>query len=87
MNPYAAGLSIFVSLVSALTVIGLPVEVYQYGDGMVWRVLGWLIGTIVLSVTFVPLFHKLRIYSVYRVVCKHTVQSLLSNDIVKRELV
>ena len=65
MNPYAAGLSIFVSLVSALTVIGLPVEVYQHGDGMTWRVLGGFIGTSVLSVTFVPLFHKLRIYSVY----------------------
>ena len=40
MNPIAAGLSMFVSLVSALTVIGLPVEVYQFGDGMLWRLAG-----------------------------------------------
>jgi len=63
---YAAGLSIFVSLVSALTVIGFPVEVYRYGDGMLWRIPGGLIGTFLLSVTFVPLFHKLRVYSIYR---------------------
>ena len=46
MNPIAAGLSMFVSLVSALTVIGLPVEVYQFGDGMLWRLAGgnqWLL--------------------------------------------
>ena len=66
MNPYAAGLSIFVSLVSALTVIGLPVEVYRFGNGMLWRIPGGLIGVIFLSVTFVPFFHKLRVYSIYR---------------------
>ena len=37
MNPYAAGLSIFVSLISALTVIAMPVEIYVYGNGMIWR--------------------------------------------------
>ena len=63
--PFAAGLSIFVSLVSALSVIGLPVEVYRFGDGMFWRIPGGLIGTLVLSFTFVPLFHKLRAYSIY----------------------
>jgi hypothetical protein len=37
MNPYAAGLSIFVSLISALTVIAMPVEIYIFGNGMIWR--------------------------------------------------
>jgi len=65
MNPIAAGLSMFVSLVSPLTVIGLPVEVYQFGDGMLWRLAGGLIGSIILTFTFVPMFHKLQCYSVY----------------------
>ena len=30
MNPYAAGLSIFVSMLSALTIIGWPVEVQLF---------------------------------------------------------
>ena len=66
MNPYAAGLSIFFALVSAITVIGLPVEVYRFGNGMLWRIPAGLFGMIFLSVTFVPFFHKLRAYSVYR---------------------
>ena len=40
MNPYAAGLSIFVSMLSALTIIGWPVEAFLYGDQIVWRALG-----------------------------------------------
>ena len=66
MNPYAAGLSIFVSLISALTLIGIPVEVYQYGNGLLWRIPSGLIGTGILTITFVPVLHKLRTYSVFR---------------------
>ena len=66
MNPYAAGLSIFVSLVSALTVLGLPIEVYLHGNGMIWRIFGGIVGSILLNITFVPLFHNLKCYSIYR---------------------
>jgi len=70
MNPFAAGFSIFVSIISALTVIGLPVEVYQHGNGLIWRIAGGLFGTIFMSLSFVPLFHKLKVYSVYRLLPK-----------------
>ena len=66
MNPYAAGLSVFVSLISALTVIGMPVEVYNHGNGMIWRLLGGFVGTVLLSQTLLPMFHKLQTYSIYR---------------------
>ena len=65
INPYAAGLSVFVSIVSALTVIGLPAEVYISGNGMFWRILGGFIGSALFSKTILPIFHKLQAYSVY----------------------
>ena len=66
MNPYMAGLSIFVSLLSALTIIGLPVEVYLYGDAMVWRLLGCILGLIVCSLVFLPKVYELKLYSIFR---------------------
>ena len=65
MNPYAAGLSIFVSLISAITIIGLPVEVYMFGNAMVWRMVGGLIGMYTVCYVFLPKIYQLRLYSIY----------------------
>lgn len=65
MNPYAAGLSIFVSLISALTIIGLPVEIYMFGNAMVWRMLGGLVGMYTVCYVFLPKIYGLQLYSIY----------------------
>ena len=65
MNPYAAGLSIFVSLISALTIIGLPVEVYAFGNSMIWRMVGGLIGAYSVCYVFLPKIYSLRLYSIF----------------------
>ena len=65
MNPYAAGLSIFVSMLSALTIIALPVEVYLYGNAMVWRFVGGAIGLYMVNNTFLPKLYELKLYSLF----------------------
>ena len=66
MNPLTAGLSIFVSMLSALTIIGLPVEVYLYGDAMVMRMIGGVFGIITVNYIFLPKTYELRLYSIFR---------------------
>ena len=60
MNPYAAGMSIFVSYISALTIIGFPVEVYLFGNSIFWRMLGGSIGLFVLDRLFLPKIYELK---------------------------
>ena len=66
MNPITAGLSIFVSMLSALTIIGLPVEVYLYGDAMVMRMFGGLAGILIVNYLFLPKTFELKLYSIFR---------------------
>ena len=66
MNPITAGLSIFVSMLSALTIIGLPVEVYLYGDAMVMRMFGGIFGILVVNYIFLPKTFELKLYSIFR---------------------
>ena len=66
MNPITAGLSIFVSMLSALTIIGLPVEVYLYGDAMVMRMFGGIIGVLTVNYIFLPKTFELKLYSIFR---------------------
>ena len=65
MNPYAAGMSIFVSMLSALTIIGLPVEVCLYGNAMVWRFFGGALGLFLVNRTFMPKLYELKLYSIF----------------------
>ena len=67
MNPITAGLSIFVSMLSALTIIGLPVEVYLYGDAMVMRMFGGIIGVLTVNYIFLPKTFELKLYSIFRI--------------------
>ena len=66
MNPITAGSSTFVSMVSALTIIGLPVEVYLYGDAMVMRMFGGLAGILIVNYLFLPKTFELKLYSIFR---------------------
>ena len=66
MHPITAGLSIFVSMLSALTIIGLPVEVYLYGDAMVMRMIGGVFGILTVNYIFLPKTYELRLYSIFR---------------------
>ena len=70
MNPITAGLSICVSMLSALTIIGMPIEVYLYGDAMVMRMIGGVFGIMAVNYIFLPQTYELRLYSIFRAISK-----------------
>ncbi|XP_039249058.2 sodium-coupled monocarboxylate transporter 2-like isoform X1 [Styela clava] len=65
VSPISVAMSLSVSYISAITVIGNPVEVYLYGTVYAWTVVANLIGFIAASIYYIPLYHRLRIKSVY----------------------
>ena len=90
MNPITAGLSIFVSMLSALTIIGLPVEVYLYGDAMVMRMFGGIFGVLTVNYIFLPKTFELKLYSIFRLdskcitsIMSHHLQRVIFEDSIK----
>nr|XP_039254641.1 sodium-coupled monocarboxylate transporter 1-like [Styela clava] len=64
-NPIPVALSLIVSFVSAIAVIGLPVEVYLHGTTFAWNTIAQLIATIIAILYYIPVYHRLRLKSVY----------------------
>jgi len=58
-NPLAVSLSLSVTIISALTIIGLPAEVYTYGTMILWEAVGMFIATIVAAHVFLPTFYTM----------------------------
>lgn len=65
MSPITVGLSLAVSCVSALTIMGLPFEVYLYGNVWFWLIISLPIAVFIASNYFVPIYRQLNIKSVY----------------------
>ena len=60
-------MSIAVTFISALTVIGLPAQTYLYGMVMLWFPVATCISKIVACIYYIPLIHRLRLVSIYEV--------------------
>uniref|UniRef100_A0A0B6ZCF7 Sodium-coupled monocarboxylate transporter 1 n=1 Tax=Arion vulgaris TaxID=1028688 RepID=A0A0B6ZCF7_9EUPU len=58
-------LSLFATFQSAISLLGTPAEVYTYGTMVMYGTVGTVISYAIAAVTVVPLFHPLRITSVY----------------------
>ncbi|XP_039254778.2 sodium-coupled monocarboxylate transporter 1-like [Styela clava] len=65
MSPIPLGFSMAVSFISAITMMGTPVEVYLFGAVISWVVVGNIVAVTFACTYFVPLFYKLKISSVY----------------------
>uniref|UniRef100_H2YWR6 Sodium-coupled monocarboxylate transporter 1 n=1 Tax=Ciona savignyi TaxID=51511 RepID=H2YWR6_CIOSA len=65
MSPYPVGFSLAVSFMSAVTVLGTPVEVYRFGTMYAWLVVGMLIALIITAEIFVPVFYNMGLTTVY----------------------
>ena len=63
--PVTASLS--VSFVSAITIIGVPVEVYWYGSVYLWDILSEVISKLVAVAWYLPIYHRLQLKSIYEV--------------------
>ena len=60
-------LSILVSFVSAILVLGTPAEMYTRGTQLTLRVVGYCLAVTLSSLLFVPLFYRLKVTSSFEV--------------------
>ena len=67
MNPVSVGLSITVTFVSALFIIGSPVETYLFDTMTIWFSICHAISCFFVVRLFFPVLIQLRITSVYEV--------------------
>lgn len=64
-NPLAVSLSLSVTIISALTIIGIPAEVYTYGTMILWEAAGQLFATAFGAHVFLPIFYNMQKISVF----------------------
>lgn len=67
MTAVPVALSLTASFMSAITVLGTPVEVYCYGASFVLTCLSFILMVGVSSELFLPIFYRLGITSTYEV--------------------
>src|SRR6201992_2487881 len=65
MRWYHVGLSVMATQGSAITFLSAPGQAYSDGMRFVQFSLGLPLAMIVLCVTFVPIFHRLKVYTAY----------------------
>ena len=58
-------LSLFASFMSAISLIGVPTEIYTYGTMYTYTLIGLTLSNVLAMFTLVPLFYPLRLTSVY----------------------
>ncbi|HRO08805.1 MAG TPA: sodium:solute symporter [Saprospiraceae bacterium] len=64
-NWWAIGLGVMATQASAITFMSTPGQAYHDGMGFVQFYFGLPLAMIIISVTFVPLYHKLKVYTAY----------------------
>lgn len=62
---YTVGLSVMATQASAITFLSTPGQAYHDGMGFVQFYFGLPIAMIVICVTFIPLYHKNKVYTAY----------------------
>jgi len=60
-------LSILVSFVSGIVILGIPAEMYTRGTQLFMRTVGYCLACVISSLLFVPLFFNLRVTSSFEV--------------------
>lgn len=65
MNWWAVGLSIMATQASAITFLSTPGQAYEDGMRFIQFYFGLPLAMIILSVTFLPIYYKLKVYTAY----------------------
>eukprot|EP00057_Strongylocentrotus_purpuratus_P008270 XP_011662744.1 PREDICTED: sodium-coupled monocarboxylate transporter 2 isoform X1 [Strongylocentrotus purpuratus] len=65
MHVVPVAMSMMITYVSAMSVLGLPGEIYMFNTMFMWNTVGYGIGALISSQMFVPLFFKLELTSIY----------------------
>ncbi|GCB80856.1 hypothetical protein scyTo_0021731, partial [Scyliorhinus torazame] len=67
MPAVPVGLSLSASFMSAVQVLGVPVEAYSYGAKFIQMCLGQTLNAVLTAYLFLPIFYRLRLTSTYEV--------------------
>lgn len=62
---YTVGLSVMATQASAITFLSTPGQAYHDGMGFIQFYFGLPIAMIVICITFIPLYHKYKVYTAY----------------------
>ncbi len=62
---WSIGISIMATQASAITFLSTPGQAYTDGMGFIQMYFGLPLAMIILSVTFIPIFYKLKVYTAY----------------------
>lgn len=62
---WTVGLSVMATQASAITFLSTPGQAYHDGMGFVQFYFGLPIAMVVISMTFIPIYHKLRVFTAY----------------------
>lgn len=62
---WTVGLSVMATQASAITFLSTPGQAYHDGMGFVQFYFGLPIAMVVISMTFIPIYHKLKVYTAY----------------------
>ncbi|XP_044535090.1 sodium-coupled monocarboxylate transporter 1-like [Gracilinanus agilis] len=65
MTGYPVSLSLLASFLSAITVLGMPLEVYKYGAIQLYDILTYTIVIFIVGEVYLPVFYRLNIISTY----------------------
>lgn len=60
-------MSMAVSFVSAITVIGYPVETYLYGLVILWMIPAGMVAATISALYYIPLIFRLNLHTIYQV--------------------
>ena len=67
MKNWPVAISILVSFLSAITLLGLPAEIYTYGTQFYLVIVSYVLICATVSTVFIPMFRRIRITSVNEV--------------------
>jgi SSS family transporter len=62
---WTVGLSVMATQASAITFLSTPGQAYHDGMGFVQFYFGLPIAMVIISITFIPIYHKLRVFTAY----------------------
>ncbi len=62
---WTIGISVMATQASAITFMSTPGQAYHDGMGFVQMYLGLPIAMVIICITFIPIFHKLNVYTAY----------------------
>ncbi|CAM2726021.1 unnamed protein product [Rotaria socialis] len=68
MGLFPTALSIMVSFLSAITLLGTPSEIYMHGTMYGYQTISWIIASIVAALVFMPKFREMGFTSVYELI-------------------